>query len=114
MGKKKKLKLDVKFYDYMDMNIPFKDLPLPKTDTEKKMLIERYLKEYGEDYRLSPWVDPSEDLDLDGNEIEYTREEMLYDRATWIIFLSNHPDPRARQFIHETTDPIIVFGKMEE
>jgi hypothetical protein len=103
MGKKKKLKLDVKFYDYMDMNIPFKDLPLPKTDTEKKMLIERYLKDYGEDYRLSPWVDPSEDLDSDGNEIEYTREEMLYERAKLIILLSNSSDPKERMLVCENT-----------
>ena len=109
MGKKKKLKLDVKFYDYMDMNIPFKDLPLPKTDTEKKMLIERYLKEYGEDYKLSPWVDPSEDVDLDGNDIEYTREEMLYDRARLIILLSNSPDPKDRMLIYETTKCLLDF-----
>jgi hypothetical protein len=109
MSKKKKLKLDVKFYDYMDMNIPFKDLPLPKTDTEKQMLIERYLKEYGEDYRLSPWVDPSEDVDLDGNDIEYTREELLYDRARLIILLSNSPDPKDRMLIYETTDCLIDF-----
>jgi hypothetical protein len=109
MSKKKKLKLDVKFHDYMDMNIPFKDLPLPKTDTEKKMLIERYLKEYGEDYMLSPWVDPSEDVDLDGNDIEYTREELLYDRARLIILLSNSPDPKDRMLIHENTKCLIDF-----
>ena len=103
MGKKKKLKLDVKFYDYMDMNIPFKDLPLPKTDTEKKMLIERYLKEYGEDYMLSPWVDPSEDIDDDGNDVKYTREELLYKRAILMIMLSNSSDPTERMLVCENT-----------
>ena len=85
----------------MDMNIPFKKLPLPKTDIEKKMLIERYLKEYGEDYRLSPWVDPSEDINPDGSSVEYTREELLYNRAILILMLSNSHNSKLEMLIHE-------------
>jgi hypothetical protein len=50
---------------------------------------------------LSPWVDPSEDLDSNGNDIEYTREELLYQRAKLIILLSNSSDPKDRMLIHE-------------
>jgi hypothetical protein len=66
---------------------------------DKRAIIDRFLKEYGEDYTLSPWIDPSEDIDNEGNPIEYNRDELLYERAVRLNLLISDKDHKRKNFI---------------
>lgn len=55
--------------DYMDMTIPFDSIKMPKAKKEQEKFVKRFEAEFGEDYRLSPWIDPCGAVDEDGTHI---------------------------------------------
>ena len=49
--------------NYMDMKIPLEEFRIPIAKKEQIKLIKRFETEFGDDYRLDPWIDPCLDID---------------------------------------------------